>query len=211
MEVHHIFPKYILYQNGYSKALVNALGNYAFLTKETNLKISDQEPGDYIPEYVNANPGAVESHWIPTENDLYKVENYEKFLEKRRELLAESTNKFLNSLINDSISPVEIQDYANRTGQAISPQDEEDIILEVNFWMIDNGLLEGEIYYELTNENGNLLMIIDLAWPNGIQPELSEPIALLINESEENQEIVNQRGYKYFTNLDDFKTYIETH
>lgn len=211
LEVHHIFPKNILYKYGYSKAFVNALGNYTFLTKETNLEISDKEPSTYIPEYMHKNPGAVESHWIPIENDLYKIENYEKFLEKRRELLAESTNKFLNSLITNSVAQVEIQDYANRTVQNIPVQNEEDIISEINRWMNDKGLLEGKENYQLTNDNGELLMIIDIAWPQGIQSDLSEPVAFLINESEENQKIVNQKGYRYFTDPDDFKVYVETH
>ena len=77
--------------------------------------------------------------------------------------------------------------------------------------MIDKGLSEGEINYQLTDENGNLLMIVDLAWPHGIQSELSEPLALLINESIENQEIVNRNGYKFFTDAENFKAYIETH
>jgi len=62
LEIHHIFPKHVLYQHKYSKALVNALSNYAFLTKETNGHILDKPPSVYIPEYLKANPGAVESH-----------------------------------------------------------------------------------------------------------------------------------------------------
>jgi len=211
LEVHHIFPKNVLYQKKYPKALVNSLANYTFLTKDTNLEISDKEPSVYIPEYIKANPGAVESHWMPTDLQYYQVENFEQFLKKRRELLAESANQFLDSLINDSVVNVEIQDYINRTVQAISSQDDEGIILDVSCWMKDKGLLEGVINYELTDENGNSLMIIDIAWPQGIQPELSEPLALLINESDSNQKIVNQNGYKYFTNSEEFKTYVEAH
>jgi hypothetical protein len=211
LEVHHIFPKHILYEKGYSKSLVNALGNYAFLTKETNLEISKKDPSSYIPEYVALNPGAVESHWMPTDSSLFQINNYEAFLEKRRELLAESTNGFLDSLVTDSLAQVEIQDYANRTTQTISYQNEDDILLEVCCWMLDKGLSEGEINYQLADENGNLLTIIDLAWPHGIQSELSEPLALLLNESSENQEIVNRKGYKFFTSPGMFKEYIETH
>lgn len=38
LEVHHIFPKDILYKAGKSKSIVNSLANYAFLTKETDRK-----------------------------------------------------------------------------------------------------------------------------------------------------------------------------
>jgi len=211
LEVHHIFPKHVLYKYGYSKALVNALSNYAFLTKETNGEILDKPPSVYIPKYLKKNPGAVESHWMPIDQQLFQIENYEQFLTKRRELLAENANQFLDSLINDSAADVEIQDYANRSARDISLHDEEDIILDVNYWMKDQGLPEGVVNFELTDENGNLLMIIDIAWPQGIQSELSEPLALLINESDSNQEIVNRNGYKYFTSPEEFKSYIETH
>jgi len=209
LEIHHIFPKHILYQHGYSKDLVNALSNYAFLTKETNLKISDTEPAVYIPEYLKANPGAVESHWMPIDQKLFQIENYVQFLEKRRELLAESANKFLDSLVNDSAADVEIQDYANRSVQDIPLHDDGDIILDVNNWMKDKSLPEGVVNLELTDEKGKVLMIIDIAWPQGIQSELSEPLALLIDEDNANIEMVNRNGYKYFTSSEKFKSYIE--
>jgi len=211
LEVHHIFPKHLLYRHKYSKALVNALSNYTFLTKETNLEISDTEPAVYIPVYLKANPGAVESHWMPTDMQLFQVKNYERFLEKRRALLAESANLFLDSLINNSVANVEIQDYANRSMQDIPLYDEEVIISSVNSWMKDRGLPEGIANFELTDEKGEVLMIIDLAWPKGIQSELTEPLALLIDEDDTDQKIANQNGYKYFTTQEEFKSYIEVH
>jgi hypothetical protein len=160
---------------------------------------------------MKANPGAVESHWMPTDMHYYQVENYEQFLGKRRELLAENANQFLNSLINDSITELEIQDYVNRTVQDTSFQDEENSLLEVNAWMKGKGLTTGVIDFELTDEKGTLLMIIDLAWPQGIQSELSEPLALLVNEDDSNKEVANRNGYKYFTSPEEFKSYVEAH
>jgi len=210
LEVHHIFPKSILYQHGYTKSLVNALGNYAFLTKQTNGDISDDEPSAYLPRYMRENPGSVESHWMPVDEVLYKIENYEMFLEKRRELLAESTNAFLNSLISNSVEQVEILDYANRTELESIDQEEETLLIDVDRWMLDKGLSEGLINYELTDEAGNVLMIIDIAWPQGIQSGLSEPVALLINESISNYKIVNKHGFRYFTDPDEFKLYVQS-
>ena len=208
LEIHHIFPKHLLYRHKHSKALVNALSNYTFLTKETNLKISDTEPAVYIPEYLKVNPGVVESHWMPIDPQLFQVENYERFLEKRRELLAGSANQFLDSLINNSVANVEIQDYVNRSTQDIPLYDEEAIIAGVNSWMRDKGLPEGIANFELADEKGKVLTIIDVAWPQGIQSELSEPLALLVGEDDANQKIVNQKGYKYFTSLEEFRTYV---
>ena len=41
LEVHHIFPKSRLYQEGNHRPEVNVLANFCFLTKDTNLQISD--------------------------------------------------------------------------------------------------------------------------------------------------------------------------
>ncbi|MCL2128798.1 MAG: DUF262 domain-containing protein [Treponema sp.] len=211
LEIHHIFPKNVLYKHKYSKALVNSLGNYTFLTKDTNIKISDKEPSIYISEFIKSNPGVVESHWIPTDYQLLSVEKYEQFLGRRRELLAESTNQFLDSLIDNSISQVEIHDYANRDIQTILFQDEDESLLEVNRWMSDRGLAQGVVNFELIDKESNFIMTIDIAWPQGIQSDLSEPLALLINENESQHEIVNQNGYIYFTCPEDFKSYVEKH
>lgn len=208
LEVHHIFPRAILYKAGKAKAIVNSLANYTFLTKDTNLEISDEEPAKYISKYMTKQPGAVESHWIPTnDNELFKIENYEKFLEKRRELLAQTANEFLNSLINDTKEDsVEIIDYANRVVEKNS-ESEDEIIVNLSNWMSEKGLPSGEISYELILED-NESVIIDIAWPDGIQSNLSEPIAVMLNEEQKNINKVNLKNYRIFTDVNDFKEYV---
>jgi hypothetical protein len=44
LEVHHIFPKAQLRKRNYKRSEVNALANFCFLTKDTNLDISDRQP-----------------------------------------------------------------------------------------------------------------------------------------------------------------------
>src|SRR5205085_3829903 len=51
LEVHHIFPKALLYRNDYSRPDVNALANFTFLTRETNLLVSDRDPAEYLEEF----------------------------------------------------------------------------------------------------------------------------------------------------------------
>jgi hypothetical protein len=70
LQIHHIFPKALLYKHGYSRAEVNAIANFTFLTQETNLLVSDRDPADYLDEFIGKNPGAIESHWIPMDQDL---------------------------------------------------------------------------------------------------------------------------------------------
>ena len=46
LELHHIFPKSLLYEKKYERHEVNALANFTFLTQETNLKVSNANPAE---------------------------------------------------------------------------------------------------------------------------------------------------------------------
>src|SRR3546814_10693313 len=48
------------------------------------------------------------SQCIPDDPDLWKLDNYERFLEKRREMLASELNGYLNSITDLSIHKVAI-------------------------------------------------------------------------------------------------------
>ena len=212
LDVHHIFPKALLYAAGYDKTQVNALGNYTFLTKETNIEISDNAPKDYFPKYIAKTPGAMETHWIPMDPGLREIDKYPEFLAARRELLAQSANELLNGLLHGNIEETAVQDYINKDSTMVTVNNvgssEEDTILEVCCWMESNGLNPGEINYDLSSDEGTHLATLDLAWPDGIQEGLSEPVALLLNEPKEVHEIVNNAGYRYFTDADTFLKYV---
>lgn len=207
LEVHHIFPKALLYSKGKSKDMVNALANYAFLTKDTNIEISDREPVDYMPEYQTKCPGAIETHWIPMDPELWKVENYEEFLKQRRILLAKAANELLDSLYAGSLSETDIMPFKMNTMERDSA--EEDEIAAFCLWMEERGLNPGTMNHELLSDDGKSVAIIDLAWPSGIQSGLSEPVALLLNESAETQAFVSKNGYRYYTSVDELKEYIK--
>jgi len=54
-----------------------------------------------------------------------------------------------------------------------------------------------------------LKAVLDLAWPSGIQEELSQPVAVLLNESTETIAIASQAGYRCFTTTQEFRQYVE--
>jgi len=214
LQLHHIFPKALLYKHEYSRPEVNALANFTFLTQETNIQLSDRSPDDYLKEVSDANPGVLESHWIPTDESLWKPENYRDFLAARRELLAEAANHFLDSLLAGSVpevaqGPSIVDRVVDLVPGSVDTEDEENTILDCLDWVIQQGLSEGELTYELIDpDTGQPLAIIDLAWPNGLQEGLTEPIALLIDEDGDVEEIVNAAGYRFFTNVEDFKAHV---
>ena len=210
LELHHIFPKSKLKEYGYDRGEVNALANFTFLTRESNRLISNENPDAYIRRFMSQNPGAIESHWIPTDDpDLWKIENYRDFLTARQKLLAEAANELLESLNSGSLAASSrIGDGEVAIGGAVNDE-EHQILLDINVWVVGRELPEGEVGYELvTEESGELQAVLDLAWPDGVQEGLSQPVALLIDEDAEIESIANQAGFRVYTNVESLKRYI---
>jgi hypothetical protein len=214
LQVHHIFPKALLYKYGYNRAQVNSIANFTFLTQETNLAVTDRNPSEYIPFYEKKQPGAIRSHWIPMDPDLWKPEKYLNFLEERRILLAEAANQYLDNLYAGTIPAPSSTDsvldrQSNFVPGQITSESEESELNECNGWMVEHDLPAGEHMYELIDPNtGGSLAYLDLAWPEGVQEKYSQPVAILIDEDQGTLEIANNTGYKCFTNTNDFKQYV---
>jgi hypothetical protein len=215
LHVHHIFPKALLYKHGYKKSEVNAIANFTFLTQETNLLISDHDPAEYLEEFAARYPGAVESHWVPADRALWRVENYPGFLAARRELLARAANRFLDGLRYGpspelpAASSILDQPAAAIPG-GVAGEEEERVLHELNAWVVGQGLPAGEFMHELADpETGEPLAVLDLAWPGGLQEGLSRPVAVLIDEGEETEVAANAAGYLYFTDPGGFRAYVQ--
>ncbi|MFW6030294.1 MAG: GmrSD restriction endonuclease domain-containing protein [Halanaerobiales bacterium] len=104
LESHHVFPKSRLYdelfdsKNSEHIKLVNEISNRVFLTDKGNKEISNNLPEEYLPEVKRNYPRALEKQFIPQNKELWKIDNYEDFLKKRRRLLAEAINKYLENI-----------------------------------------------------------------------------------------------------------------
>lgn len=218
LQLHHIFPKAKLYKHGYQKAAVNDLANFMFLTQETNLKVSDRDPAEYFAHYEAKHPGILASHWIPMDPALWTYERYPAFLAARRELLAQAANGFLQSLYDGTVQPREMPEAPRDAAPVIStapvaaPEDEEEAqLLDLMEWMQARGLPTGELYYEVADDTtGEIRAVLDLAWPDGVQEGLSQPVTVLLNEEPAVEEIANAAGFRFFTDVAAFKAYVET-
>jgi len=214
LELHHIFPKSQLYKHGgFGREEVNAIANFAFLTKDCNGSISAKLPQEYFPHYEAKHPGVLASHWIPMDERLWRIENYRDFLAARRELLAKAANDFLDQLYHGSMPeadvPRPVVEQATRPRPVSIASDEEEAALQMAMeWMKSNGLPPGEYGFELVAPNGELLATLDLAWPRGIQEGYSRQAALLINESEEIRNIAEDHDFKCFTSLTGLQQYV---
>ncbi len=213
LQIHHIFPKSRLYDQGRDRAQVNALANFCFLTQASNLSISNKFPVQYFPEIEKQHPGALASQWIPMDPKLWRMENYLDFLDARQALLAEAANRFLNSLLSgpapEPMTEVITIMSAPRPG-GINDEAEAALLKQTSDWVATHGLPEGDLLYELTDpETGDLLAVFDLAWPEGLQTGYSDPVALLLEEDVEALEVASRAGFRCFTALETFQTYVE--
>ena len=103
LQRHHIFPKAFLYKkyngnNSIHKALINEIANIAFITQESNMEILARDPQEYLPK-IDATQ--LRMQFVPTDEKLYNLENYEQFLAVRRELLCNGINKFLATFFSE--------------------------------------------------------------------------------------------------------------
>ena len=215
LELHHIFPKSLLYKQRYERPEVNAIANFTFLTKATNLKVSNKDPAVYLAAYADKDPGLLSSHWIPLDPALWQVNRYHDFLAARRKLLADAANDFLETLRRGEVPDTEAEIHvverdAKSVPGGIGRDEEEDLLIEFNEWVIDQGLPEGEFLFELADlDTGEPYGVLDLAWPDGLQAGLSVPVALLIDEPEETEAAANRAGYRFFTDFESFRSYVE--
>jgi hypothetical protein len=213
LEVHHIFPKAQLKKKKYKRPEINALANFCFLTKDTNLDISDRLPEEYFPEIEQAHPGALASQWIPEDPSLWKIGRFRDFLEARKVLLAAEVNKRMEELLHGDTrwltGPTVMSPSTTIMPGGIASEEEEEALEDLNDWMEAQGLPRGELSFEHADtDTGEQMAVFDLAWPSGIQEELSQPVAVLLNEGNETIAVASSAGYRCFTSIKEFRRYV---
>jgi hypothetical protein len=211
--VHHIFPKSQLYKVGYGRPKVNALANYCFLTQTSNLAISNILPEVYFEQIEEKYPGALASQWIPMDRQLWHIENYLDFLAAREQLLAEAATTFLDSLLVGATRAPLVEPPVTILTVAVKEQavdEDEELLLDLNTWVVEQGLAEGEFYYELTDPDTSAVRArLELAWPFGLQLGYSEPVAFELEADPEALSAASQAGYRCFTTPEALRSYIQ--
>jgi hypothetical protein len=92
VEVHHIFPKAWMRDKPGKFPELDALANFAFLSKWDNIRISDDDPAEYL---ALADENVLRAQWIPLDPDLWTANRFEDFCAARRTLLAGALNDML--------------------------------------------------------------------------------------------------------------------
>lgn len=210
LHVHHLFPKKRLYDGDFDRTEANAIANFSFLTASSNLSVGATPPSEYFPELEDRNPGVLRSQWIPQDPDLWAVDKYLEFLAAREQLMATATNEFLAELRAGEQALPETQVDTEATAvvadYAIDDPDLERIVALA----AELGLAEPDLLCEIIDdESGEMLAFADLAWPEGVQPELSEPVAFLVEGDREMEERLNELGFRFFTEVEKLVWYLE--
>lgn len=93
---HHIHPKSLLKAAGFETGEINEIANMAFITGQTNRRISNKQPAEYLAEIARVQgQQALDTQLIPNDPELLQIKNYHDFLNVRRNLLADQMNAFI--------------------------------------------------------------------------------------------------------------------
>lgn len=210
LQVHHIFPKALLYEDGYARSQVKAVANFCFLTQQTNLAIGKRRPEDYFAATEAEHPGALASQWIPTDRTLWRVERYGDFLAARRTLLADAANGFLNELRSGAGAPSSVR--VERVAVVADSDDERDervsAVDAAVAELMSLGFAAPERDQEINDPaDGRVLAVAEAHWAAGLQPGLGPPVALELDRDEMNQERLEELGYQVFTTVTALRSY----
>jgi hypothetical protein len=108
--IHHIFPIEFMLEDSMAlkyqkrkklsrpefKEEINDIANQTFISVEANEEIKKLPPYDYLPRMCQKQNLA--AHCIPSDPELWKPENFDKFCKERRRLLAKAMNAYIKSL-----------------------------------------------------------------------------------------------------------------
>jgi hypothetical protein len=203
LHLHHIFPKGLLAEAGKDRQQRNAVANFCFLTQSANLSIGMKHPADYLPQVEAAHRGVLASQWIPEDAALRSIDHYDEFLMARRELLAQAANDFLDSLLEGHVPAEEV-------GEVVVRPPLDPVAAEIVDLMGRLGLAAPELDRELLDEHSEeVLAVADMAWPDGVQQGLSEPLAFLLEPDPEMEHRLGELGYRFFTELPRLYWYLE--
>ncbi len=171
---HHIFPSSRLWKTGkynsnnvLHKLLVNDISNRAFITSSTNLSvINNRLPEEYFEEIIdNFGEIALKKQSIALDQNLWKIENYELFLKKRRQMIVKEINNFLDSFIFQEEEETEI-DIGNllKMGESNTLEYKSSVRWDYNENRINKDLEKvvlKTICGFLNNQGGTLLIGVD--------------------------------------------------
>lgn len=102
-QFHHIFPKAFV-GNQHPEALVNALANIALIGPTINIRISKQNPMDYVGRY-GISDSKLEQQYVERDLGLTPIAAFPTWVGRRAQRLAEAGNAYLAKLRGELTIP----------------------------------------------------------------------------------------------------------
>ncbi|HLU58227.1 MAG TPA: DUF262 domain-containing protein [Pseudonocardia sp.] len=207
VQVHEVFPKQALNRAGYSRAEVNQIANFTFLTPSSAMQFAGLPPEAYLGAL---DPDARRSQFIPDDPGLWRIENYRDFLDARRQLLAAAANEFLDDLLAGRrpwAQPLE--------AIAVSPEvDETDARAMQLRAVVDElagmGYAKPALDVEIADpETGRVLAVAEAFWPDGLQPGQGAPVLLELDPQEADLARLAELRFEVFTSVDALRGYAQ--
>ena len=112
--VHHVFPRSYLQNNGLQRGRYNQIANYVIMQSEINIAVGAQPPATYFSKLLEQCRTGVTSfggitdadqleenlavHCIPGGMESASVEGYDGFLQERRKLMAAKIRRYYSTL-----------------------------------------------------------------------------------------------------------------
>jgi hypothetical protein len=208
LQVHHIFPKALLYSADYRRSQINAVANFCFLTQDANLAIGKRKPEEYFEEVEAKHPGALASQWIPQDPALWRIDRYPDFLAARRDLLAHAANAFLDQL-RSGAAPGAGQPLERRAVVVEDIDARKDRALALVSELVEMGCADPAVECEVSDPaTGEVLAIADACWPEGLQPGQGEPVILVLDPEDADLPRLKELGYEVFISTDSLQGYV---
>ncbi len=93
---HHIFPRAYLKKENAPLDIIDSAANIAAIRKETNLKIGKKSPMEYMEGISDMQ---LREQYVPTDRNLFTVDQYSNFIKLRAESLAVAANELIYELM----------------------------------------------------------------------------------------------------------------
>lgn len=210
LQVHHIFPKALLRKHGFDRNEINAIANFCFLTQDTNLKIGMRDPADYLPEVQAKHPGVLESQWIPTDPELWKVERYNDFLAARRELLSTAAQTFLESLRSPDAPHDAVVLERLQVADEVADDPRSEQVRAMIAELESRGFATPVVDTDIPDPaSGAELAVAEAFWPEGLQHGVGSPVVLELDPEDADLPRLEELGYQVFTSVDALLGFVE--
>lgn len=104
LDLHHIFPQEFMLSQGKDRYDYNKIGNFVVLSRDINIKVGKTPPSEYLANHKQYGTDIADldknlhENCLPTNPELWKIENYEEFLEYRTNKIAELIKKYYEEL-----------------------------------------------------------------------------------------------------------------